>query len=380
VSFAKEDKHRAAADITADSLCHDPSQPIKAPPQIDGLEADEDLDTVGNHWTPSLVFRVSTSSSTIASVPRSNPLGTTSRIPPISTAIAPVDSADQLAESCLGDRSTRARAMLFEGTKAACARPDDGAPRKAPSLRNFAAQFHTWRAEQPWLSANSAALSLPARHSEILSRHSLAFAMLAKLHHPTTARKTGSMQRIPMIKTVRPVLGLWTSSSWLTGMQLRYIEHVFGPGNSYGNPGRKVNEILYGVAGTTYAYLDDETGNTALTVDQYFSQLAKNLQAQTKPWLRQLSCLARKYGVAAMCYEGSQHTLVANSNQAGTAVQVAAQYDARMKTFTTDMYTAWFEVGGGLHSYSGIAYAYSAVGQWGLGEWADREDEPAEYA
>jgi hypothetical protein len=180
-----------------------------------------------------------------------------------------------------------------------------------------------------------------------------------------------------MITTVRPILALWTSSSWLTGMQLRYIDHVFGPLNSYGNPRRKVNEIIYGVAGTTYTYLDDDTGKTAITVDQYFSQLERNLQGQTKPWLRQFSCLARKYGVAAVCYEGSQHTLVANSDEANTAVQLAAQYDARMKTFITDMYTTWFQVGGGLHSYSGIAYAYSAVGQWGLGEWGDREDEPA---
>jgi hypothetical protein len=180
-----------------------------------------------------------------------------------------------------------------------------------------------------------------------------------------------------MMPQVRPVLALWTSNSWLTGLQLRYIDHVFGPLNPYGNLGRKVNELIYGVAGTTYTYLDDLTGNTAITIDQYFAQLEKNLVGQTKPWLEQFSCLARKYGLATMCYEGSQHTLVADSDKPNTAVQLAAQYDARMKTFTTDMYTTWFQIGGGLHSYSGIAYPYSAVGQWGFGEWADREDEPA---
>src|SRR5664279_5994317 len=87
--FAEEHEHCAAAHVVANSLGHNSSQPIEAPSQIDGLEADEDLDTVGNHRTPSTIFRVSTSSSTIASVPRSNPLGTTSRIPPTSTAMAP---------------------------------------------------------------------------------------------------------------------------------------------------------------------------------------------------------------------------------------------------------------------------------------------------
>ena len=180
-----------------------------------------------------------------------------------------------------------------------------------------------------------------------------------------------------MITRIRPVLALWTANSWLTGMQLRYIDHVFGSRNSYSKRGRRVNEIIYGVAGTTYTYLDDSTGNTSTTLDQYFAQLEKNLQGQTRPWLKQFSCLARKYGVATMCYEGSQHTVVANWDKVNTAMQLAAQYDARMRTFTTDMYKAWFQVGGGLHVYSGIAYAYSSVGQWGLGEWADREDEPA---
>ena len=78
-----------------------------------------------------------------------------------------------------------------------------------------------------------------------------------------------------------------------------------------------------------------------------------------------------------MCYEGSQHTVVANSDQANTSMHLAAQYDTRMKTFTANMYTTWFQIGGGLHAYSGIAYQFSSVGQWGFGEWADREDEPA---
>jgi hypothetical protein len=180
-----------------------------------------------------------------------------------------------------------------------------------------------------------------------------------------------------MITRIRPVLALWTSNSWLTGMQLRYIDHVFGALNPYGNSERRVNEIIYGLAGTTYTYLDDSTGKTPITLDQYFAQLDKNLQGQTKPWLKQLSCLARKYGVSTMCYEGSQHTVVTKSDQTNTAMQLAAQYDTRMKTFTTNMYTTWFQIGGGLHAYSGIAYQFSSVGQWGFGEWADREDEPA---
>ena len=112
------------------------------------------------------------------------------------TAIAPVDTADLLAGSCLGDLSTRAREMRLEGKELSCDRPVDSPRRVMSSFRNFAAQFQTWCAEQPRLSANFAALSPLARHSAILSRHSLAFAMPANLHHPITARKTGSVQRI----------------------------------------------------------------------------------------------------------------------------------------------------------------------------------------
>jgi hypothetical protein len=88
VPLAKEHEHRAAAHVAANSLGHDSRQSIEAPAQIDGLKTDEDFDAVGNHWTPNLASRASTSSSTIASVSRSNPLGTTSRIPQTSTAIA----------------------------------------------------------------------------------------------------------------------------------------------------------------------------------------------------------------------------------------------------------------------------------------------------
>jgi hypothetical protein len=180
-----------------------------------------------------------------------------------------------------------------------------------------------------------------------------------------------------MMTTVRPVFAIWTASPWLTAMQLRYIDHVYGPENPYDHRGRHVNDIIAGIAGTTYTYLDDESGNRPITVDQYFAQLSSHLDQQTGPWLQQLSCMARKYGVEPMCYEGSQHTVVANDDRDNTDVQLAAQYDPRMKTFTSDMYRRWFQVGGGLHAYSGVTYAYSAHGQWGLGEWPDREDEPS---
>jgi len=90
VPFAEEHEHRPAAHVTTNSLSHNAGQAVEAPAQVNGLKPDEDLNTVGNRWAPILDFRARASSSTIASVPRSNPAGTSSRSPPNSTAIAPV--------------------------------------------------------------------------------------------------------------------------------------------------------------------------------------------------------------------------------------------------------------------------------------------------
>ena len=62
--LAKEDKQGAAARLTPDALRGDAGETVEAPTEVDGLEADEDVDTTGDQGE--LRRRTSTTAARVA--------------------------------------------------------------------------------------------------------------------------------------------------------------------------------------------------------------------------------------------------------------------------------------------------------------------------
>jgi hypothetical protein len=95
---AEENEERAAPRWARHALCHDARQSIEAPPQIDRLDADEDLDTVRDHRVPPRAATISPSKA------RSNPDCSSMRTVPIAITIG-----------ALGDAAAVARALASTG-------------------------------------------------------------------------------------------------------------------------------------------------------------------------------------------------------------------------------------------------------------------------
>src|SRR5690606_22698744 len=82
-ALAEEHEQRAAARIEGEPLRDDARQAVKAPAQVDRIEADEHLDAVRDHARPPI------SVSTSATVPASAPAPIVIRVVPRSTTTVP---------------------------------------------------------------------------------------------------------------------------------------------------------------------------------------------------------------------------------------------------------------------------------------------------
>jgi hypothetical protein len=80
-SFSEEDEESTAAGLAGDALGRDAGQTVEAPAEVNGLEADEDVNAAGNHEA---AVRESRTSRTAARVTRSNPGDTKIRAPRLS--------------------------------------------------------------------------------------------------------------------------------------------------------------------------------------------------------------------------------------------------------------------------------------------------------
>jgi hypothetical protein len=117
LSLPEEHKQRAAASCAADTFFNQSAQPVKSPSQINGLEADEDLDTARDHErSPHAV--AANASNTTDSASRSASAPTSTRACPTCTMMGAVLGAGR----ALRFRTTRASRTVFFGSEALPAR------------------------------------------------------------------------------------------------------------------------------------------------------------------------------------------------------------------------------------------------------------------
>jgi hypothetical protein len=171
LSLPEKYKQRAAASRATDTFFNQSAQPVKSPSQINGLQADEDLDTARDHErSPHAV--VANASSTTDNASRSASAPTSTRACPICTTIDVVLGAGR----ALRFRTTRASRTVFFASEALPARF-----KLLDHQYSVVAEYS--RSSQYWR-----ALSPLARHASTSAAQSLSFDMHGSLG-PARARR-----------------------------------------------------------------------------------------------------------------------------------------------------------------------------------------------
>jgi hypothetical protein len=123
----------------------------------------------------------------------------------------------------------------------------------------------------------------------------------------------------------------------------------------------------------------DEIGDQGLiesiTVDEILDRVARDIPAVAS-CISLHKTLAEHYGVNLIAYEGGQHLVAVNwdyiDNETLTQKLIAANRNARMKTFYRNYLDIWFNNGGGLFMAYNYVMMPSKYGSWGALEWMDQ--------
>jgi hypothetical protein len=170
-----------------------------------------------------------------------------------------------------------------------------------------------------------------------------------------TARRTVEISNIfrsvwgdaAMMTRIRPVIASQLINSG-TYDGVSYVNRVYGPSNSYGNPQHPVSYYLYGVAGAPYF---EGTGSTV-------AALASSMQSQINnswlPAINSLSSLASTWGIKLCMYEMGQTFSGTDPNF------LAIQNDPTMTTALLTLYHAM-----AAKPNMDVAIYYNLVSNWG---------------
>jgi hypothetical protein len=169
-----------------------------------------------------------------------------------------------------------------------------------------------------------------------------------------------------MMTQVRPVLAAQLVNSGTISVPTAYLNSVWGPSNTYGNPQHPVSYYVYGIAGANYL---PDVSNPAST-DAVFANWAGSGGTTLYNGAAAFKGVADTYGVKFLLYEGGQHLLPATG---GGTIKTAAQLDPRMKdAIVTNYHTVWAK-GADLAMYYCLATAWDSYGYWGLSD--DLQDD-----
>lgn len=145
---------------------------------------------------------------------------------------------------------------------------------------------------------------------------------------------------------IRPVLATQIDFPGVYDTKLEYLNAVWGPQNTYGNPAQVLNYYFYALSGAPYPTFPVNSNN--LTVDQIFAGLQANLNGTPTydnqnvfNQIDRIKAAADKYGLKLNAYEGGQ-SLYQDGNS--DAAKLAAQTDPRMKTYTKALLDKWYSV------------------------------------
>ncbi|HET9551827.1 MAG TPA: hypothetical protein VFP50_02565 [Anaeromyxobacteraceae bacterium] len=168
---------------------------------------------------------------------------------------------------------------------------------------------------------------------------------------------------------VRPLLaGQLVDPASFDGV-LDYVGAVYGAANRHGNPPRRLEELVYGLAAAPY--LPDVPRPAG--VDAVFSSWRGGGAASIDRAVEALAAIARRHGLALVAYEAGQHLLPATG---GAEAKAAAQLDPRMRQALLDLYHHWYAAGGGLALHYSLCGGWGPWGFWGLSDDLASEATP----
>jgi hypothetical protein len=165
------------------------------------------------------------------------------------------------------------------------------------------------------------------------------------------------------------VAGHWMANhSYGAGVQLAYINRVYGVGNAFGNTGHAFNYYIHAIAPANYLPdMDNTTMNgvslpVPTTVDNIFTAWSNNGGGMYAD-MNDYGTWCRNNGVQFLCYEGGQHLMPSSG---GGTFKSTAQSDARMEAALLQNYRQFY----GATNSGKFAWYYMASGvgnaYWGL--------------
>jgi hypothetical protein len=150
---------------------------------------------------------------------------------------------------------------------------------------------------------------------------------------------------------IRPILASQSANSFMTRMQVEYIEKHHGPPAKF----------IYGIAGAPYLSPDQKVSDKEnATVEEIIK--AFNVEAWCKKVMVEYLVMARYYRLHHLCYEGG----LGIEGDKSLDAKMAANRDPRIAKVINDYFNAWYGTGGELFMYYNLAGMWTKHGCWGL--------------
>jgi hypothetical protein len=150
---------------------------------------------------------------------------------------------------------------------------------------------------------------------------------------------------------VRPVLASQSANSFMTRMQVAFID------KTYGAPAK----FIYGIAGAPYLSPDDKAANKEGAAVEDIVK-GHNVDAWVKKVMMEYLVLARYYRLHSLCYEGG----LGIEGETNFAQKAASNRDPKIAKVLTDYFNCWYGQGGELFMYYNLAGSWTKHGCWGL--------------